>query len=285
MTDAKDATKRWNDTTKDLKRNQDNVGVLESGWNWLQSAGETITFSMSGVLPDGKKFRDPNAYRRVNRMLLDLDDEQIEQEKQDAMDFFDSYFGIDFKEDGQPLEGEEDVGSLYIPGLATLRPYAVSPSLKNRVTTAVSDGHPVEAGEKVHEAGWLVTVTAKRGAELGGTFGGDRGRAVRPGTSMKYGTWHFRNPKYDSDDAEIHFESSEPSLPGGDSGHTLYNYRVHDLSFIDGVEGSKGNKHGAWGHATSVETERKLVGNKKKLGELYGRTAARVQTTINITQM
>lgn len=283
ITDTQNDAESWNNATKDLKRHQDNAEVLGSGWGWLKTAGETITFSMSGVLPDGKKFMDPDAYRRVNRTLLQLSDEQIEQEKQDAMDFFDSHFGIDFKEDGQPMQGEEDVGSLCITGLATLRPYAISPSLKFRATTAVSDGHPIEAGEKVHEAGWVVTVIADRGAELGGAFGGRNGRSVRPGTTMKYGTFHFRNPKYDNDDAEIHFESSEPSLPGGSSGHTLHNLRVHDLSFIDGD--SKGNKKGAWGHATAVVTERKLVGDRKKLGELYGRTAARAQITINITQV
>ena len=87
------------------------------------------------------------------------------------------------------------------------------------------------------------------------------------------------NPKFENDHAIIHFESSEPSFFGGASGHVAHHYVIHDLSVIDGIH----IKQGAWGTATSMTTERKILGNKKKLGDLYGKTEARVQTTINVT--
>ena len=266
-------------------------GVLSSGlsrenrmgYEWESEPSgaplSTITFSLSGVLPDNKKFMDESAFYRVNRMLFQRNTKEIQEEKDDAMAFFNEQFGLDFSQDGVPIKDSK--GGLSIPNLATLHPYAISPSLKTRRTTAVSGNHPIEINEKVHEAGWIVAITAKRGAELFGDFGGEKGIPVKPGTTMKYGNWHFKNANYEGQDGIIHFESSEASAPTGRSGHVLYNYAVHDLSCIDGIH----NKHGAWGHAVSVVSQRKLLGDRKELGELYGHLAARVQTTINITSV
>ncbi len=274
---------QWEDRTKALKGKK---GVLEAGPNtykyaWTRSAAplSTISFSMAGVLPVDKPFMDRTAYYRVNHTLMQHTDKEIAQQKLDAMAFFEEHYGLTFQSEGKPIKGEEDDGSLEIPGLATLRHYAISPSLKTRITTAVSADHPIEANEKVHEAGWIATVIARRGANLGGIFGGDKGKAVKPGTSMSYGYWVFMNPEFKDDHAIIHFESSEPSFFGGASGHVAHHYVIHDLSVIDGIH----IKQGAWGTATSMTTERKILGNKKKLGDLYGKTEAHVQTTINVT--
>ena len=249
------------------------------GWSRLGAPLSSISFSMAGVLPVDKPFMDRTAYYRVNHTLMQHTDEEITQQKLDAMSFFEEHYGLEFKSHGKPIQGEEDDDSLEIPGLATLRHYAISPSLKTRITTAVSANHPIEANEEVHEAGWIATVIARRGANLGGIFGGDKGKAVKPGTSMSYGYWVFMNPKFQEDHAIIHFESSEPSFFGGASGHVAHHYVIHDLSVIDGIQ----IKKGAWGTATSMTTERKILGNKKKLGDLYGKTEAHVQTTINVT--
>ena len=239
----------------------------------------SISFTMAGVLPVDKPFMDRGAYYRVNHTLMQHTDKEIAQQKVDAMQFFEEHYGLTFQSEGKPIKGEEDDDSLEIPGLATLRHYAISPSLKTRITTAVSANHPIEANEKVHEAGWIATVIAKRGANLGGIFGGDKGKAVKPGTSMSYGYWVFMNPEFPKDNGIIHFESSEPSFFGGASGHVTHHYRIHDLSVIDGIH----IKQGAFGTAISTTTERKILGNKKKLGDLYGKTEAHVQTTINVT--
>ena len=273
----------WKMRTRSLPSWKD--GWIDSGYGWVLPAIpaggpiSTITFNMAGVLPSDKPFMDRVAYYRVNHTLMELSDQEMEQEKRDAMRFFDKHFGLSFKSAGKPIKGEEDDGSLQIPGLATLRRYAISPSLKTRITTAVSADHPIEADEKVHETGWIATVIAKRGANLGGIFGGDAGKAVKPGTSMAYGNWVFINPNFQNDHAIIHFESSEPSFFGGASGHVTHHYRIHDLSVIDGIH----IKQGAFGTAISTTTERKILGNKKKLGDLYDQTEAHVQTTINIT--
>lgn len=283
---------RWKHRTEEVKRQRGEwldpgTGKFKYGWvlplrpdiPTTEAPISTISFSMAGVLPLDKPFMDRTAYYRVNHTLMQHTDEEIAQQKLDAMSFFEEQFGLTFKSDGKSIQGEEDDDSLEIPGLATLRHYAISPSLKTRITTAVSDNHPIEANEKVHEAGWVATVIAKRGANLGGIFGGDKGKAVKPGTSMSYGYWVFMNPEFQDDHAIIHFESSEPSFFGGASGHVAHHYVIHDLSVIDGIQ----IKKGAWGTATSMTTERKILGNKKKLGDLYGKTEARVQTTINVT--
>ncbi len=274
----------WQERLDALKDKDDEIlwaGDGKHGHGWLPAAAplSTISFTMGGVLPVDKPFMDRTAYYRVNHTLMQHTDKEIAQQKVDAMAFFEEHYGLTFQSDGKPIQGEEDDDSLEIPGLATLRHYAISPSLKTRITTAVSANHPIEAKEKVHEAGWIATVIARRGANLGGIFGGDKGKAVKPGTSMSYGYWVFMNPKFQDDHAIIHFESSEPSFFGGASGHVAHHYVIHDLSVIDGIH----IKQGAWGTATSVTTERKILGNKKKLGDLYGKTEAHVQTTINVT--
>ena len=293
--DVEEDGKVWTERTKrvrDYKGRNEAIGSGDDylGYGWVdefmraKNAGapiSTITFNMAGILPDNKPFMDANAYYRVNHTLMQRSEKDIKQQKLDAMHFFNEHYGLNFQSDAKPIKGEEDAGSLQIPGLATLRRYAISPSLQTRSTTAVSEDHPIELHEKVHEAGWIATVIAKRGASLGGIFGGDKGKAVKPGTSMSYGYWVFMNPKFENDHAIIHFESSEPSFFGGASGHVAHHYQIHDFSVIDGMHITKG----AFGTATSITTERKILGNKKKLGDLYGATKASVQTTINLTHL
>jgi hypothetical protein len=126
------------------------------------------------------------------RKVMGRSDEEIEEQRQLAIDFFKQRFGLDVVNDTE---------NLYFTG------FEIDPRNEMRAYT-ISGVHVPRRGWKVRDGGWGVFVINPEGVTLGGEF---EGMHIPVNSGMVYGEYNIEVPF--KENIVIHFESDLPYIP------------------------------------------------------------------------
>ena len=159
------------------------------------------------------------------RSIFGYDQGAVDRHVASAVVFFKERFGLDFS-NSDFVDGRWSVGS------ATLIPYYVPYAFGNHPNLTQHSG---KVCGHVHEVGFLVIVT-EPGVVVNGTYGGDEGVELPPGSSMRLGLWRVT---YGKADRVIHFESRVPVIGTRDDIYPI-DYRIYEKSC---------DNEGVWGMA------------------------------------
>ncbi|MFT7560032.1 MAG: hypothetical protein ACI93R_001947 [Flavobacteriales bacterium] len=151
--------------------------------------------------------------------VMGYSDEQIDQNRLDAIDFFQERFGLDAVNDPR----------LYLTG------FQIDPAADYRAVLA-SGNEKTRNGYPILDGGWAVAVVDPAGIELGGEFAGT---VVPAGTMFAAGGSYVlkRDRGYGHSDIIIDYQSRGPMQPVGTGG--VINCEVTSAEFGKGV---------AWGY-------------------------------------
>lgn len=155
-----------------------------------------LVFLGNGVWrsPDGSNFVDgliEGDGMNFQRKVMGRSDEEIEEQRQLAIDFFLQRFGLDVVNDTE---------NLYFTGLE------VDPRNRMRAYT-ISGVHVPRRGWKVRDGGWGVFVINPEGVTLGGEF---EGMHIPVNSGMVYGEYNIRVPF--KENIVIQYESDFPFI-------------------------------------------------------------------------
>lgn len=117
------------------------------------------TFMVDGMMGDGMHFQ---------KEVLKRTDEEIAQDRNNAIDFFQSRFGISVTDPRVHFSGFE-----------------ILPELEYRAVVISGENVPPK-GWPVHDGGWMVIVMDPHGIDLGGEFAGTH---VTPGTMFVHANY------------------------------------------------------------------------------------------------
>jgi hypothetical protein len=134
---------------------------------------------LNGTRGDGIHFQ---------KEILQRSDDEIEQDKAKAIEFFSEKFGIDISKN-----------SVYFTGFEI--------AADDRAVVISGEYVPPQ-GWKVFDGGWTTIVTDPNGLDLGGNFSGTH---VPQGTFFTYGNYYIQKAPYP---ILLGYRSKIPSLPG-----------------------------------------------------------------------
>ena len=147
--------------------------------------------------------------------IMGRSDEEIEDEKQAAMEYFESQFGVTFDDDGLPEP----------------MPFGVDPRNEYRVYYISGMDVPSE-GWVVRDGGFMVIIPEDM--MLHGEWGSDAGKWVPAGSFLVYGDYNIdvtgpgksgKRPAF-VEPIIIHYESAEPIVPDEINGVTTFRCTV-----------------------------------------------------------
>ena len=186
--------------------------------------GQTLVFVGNGIWRsvDGGSFVDgliEGDGMNFQKNIMGRTDEEIEENRQLALEFFERRFGLD---------AENDTENLYFSGLE------IDPRNNMRVYTISGVDVPAH-GWVVRDGGWIVTVTNPEGVTLGGEL---EGTFAPVGTAMVYGEYNIKVPF--KENIIIHYESDFPFM-ADQFGSLAIRCRLFSEDFGEGITGGLAN--------------------------------------------
>jgi hypothetical protein len=172
---------------------------------------QVLVYMMTGVYdPDDPNFTPPDG-DFWHREIMGRSDEEIEQDRQEALAFFEQRFGI-----GEDTEGVEFTS------------FMVDPRLEYRAYVVSGREVPPE-GWVVRDGGWRIDVTAPEGVTLGGEFDGHQ---MPEGGILVFGNYNIDVPG--EDPIIIHYESGGP-IVANEFGEVLFRCDLTSEEFGPGL--------------------------------------------------
>jgi hypothetical protein len=151
---------------------------------------QLLVYMATGVYdPDDPNYEAPDG-DFWHREIMGRSDEEIEQNRNEAIAFFQERFGID----PSTHEGVSFMSFMFDP--------------RNEYRAYVVSGREVlPEGWVIRDGGWNMTVTDPEGITLGGEF---EGKHVPEGTMVVFGDYNIDTG---GDPIIIHYQSGEPIIP------------------------------------------------------------------------
>ena len=170
------------------------------------------------VLPANVSFLLPDPNSDFYTDILGFTQSEADDAKQDAMDFFDTKYGLDFS------QSQPDVNGCRQSNNALFCPFVVNPIVQYEITVNkyIKNGKTKTRCYKNRDGTFLVTFTGPE--TLHGTYGGATGKPANPGDSLAWGFYGiFTKPNKPLPQLIIHFESGTPLRAEPVDGYSVVN--------------------------------------------------------------
>lgn len=192
---------------------------------------EKAIITVNGNLSPGKSVYDTDIGRAFFHRILEHDDQEFIDSREEATDFMSEQFGIEF-EDAEEHPRTKSL-TLYSghgadrKAVAKLEAFTINTDLKTSVDSIQGFGEDAKPGAATYEGGWKATLLT--GATLHGVYGGDQGKRASKGDTMFYLETHIKD-KNSEVPVIIHMESPSPLTMSPSNGKIE---TVFDAQYID----------------------------------------------------
>lgn len=198
-------------------------------------------------LADGDPDQDWDGVARAERYqreIMDRDTDEIIEDRNAAVDFYEERFGLDFPEANEDnlfssVESRSGID-------ATLDPLMLDPNVGYTAYVISGRGMPnihsegttnTDATGKVRDGGWMANI--REAGTLGGTYGEEGPSDVEEGALLAFGDHNIRMGD-DEDPLVIHYESEHP-IPQPDRVPVAFNCDLFHEEWGEGqVHGTMG---------------------------------------------
>ena len=154
-------------------------------------------------------------------------DKEIESVTQDAVDFFNTRFGLDFSQSTPDALGQRAFEN------ATLAPFFLSPEIQYTITFNrwILNGKISTQCFENRDGGFMVSFAGQQ--QLFGSYGGEEGIPISPGDVVVYGFYNL--PVYEQQPIVIQYNSGTPFRFEPVDGFGIINCELHHRILGEGV--------------------------------------------------